>query len=308
MDEQSELKEMEAATLDAANGSETDPRPPTSDPPAGAAYRVRLDLFEGPLDLLLHLIKKNEVVVTDIPVATITEQYLAYLDLLRELSLDIAGEYLVMAATLTLLKSRLLLPGPEPDDDEDADPRADLVRQLLEYQRYREAAAALIERPLLRRDVFTRAASADGVPSDPQAAPPLRVTLWELMEAFRVVLQRARPDPVHRVEAEAVSLRDRIAALLRTLGVARSVTFDSLFGESPTRGFVIVTFLAVLELAKLGAIQAVQEDPLGPILLVLAVENVEDVTIDLLDEYDGVGLAPAAEPTESSDPLKGSDA
>jgi segregation and condensation protein A len=301
MDEEHQVKGMD--TMDIV----PDPRPPTPDPRAAAAgaYRVRLDLFEGPLDLLLHLIKKNEVDVTDIPVATITEQYLAYLDLLRDLSLDIAGEYLVMAATLTLLKSRLLLPSPEPDDDEDVDPRADLVRQLLEYQRYREAAAALVERPLLRRDVFTRAASADGLPPDPQAAPPVRVTLWELLEAFRAVLQRARPDPVHRVEAEAVSLRDRIAGVLRTLGVARSATFDSLFGDAPTRGFVIVTFLAVLELAKLGAIEAVQEESLGAILLVLAVENVEDVTIDRWDEYEGVGQTPAAEPAEKPDPMKG---
>src|SRR5262245_54885743 len=132
-------------------------------------YRVQLDLFEGPLDLLLHLIKKNEVDVTNIPVATITEQYLAYLDLMRELNLDIASEYLVMAATLTLLKSRLLLPAPETEEGEEADPRADLIRQLLEYQRYREAAASLGERPLLRRDVFTREPSAEGVPPDPDA-------------------------------------------------------------------------------------------------------------------------------------------
>ena len=291
-------------------GSETNARSVAPDPGMGAAgpYRVRLDLFEGPLDLLLHLIKKNEVDVTDIPVATITEQYLGYLDLLRELRLDIAGEYLVMAATLTLLKSRLLLPSPEPAEEEEADPRADLVRQLLEYQRYREAAAALIERPLLRRDVFARGASADGVPPDPQAAPTVRVTLWELMEAFRAVLQRARPDPVHRVAAETVSLRDRISALLRTLGVARSATFDSFFGDAPTRAFGIVTFLAVLELAKLGAIAAVQEDPLGPILLVLAVENAEGVTIDLLDEYEGAGRTSTVEAAETSGRSQGSDA
>jgi segregation and condensation protein A len=262
-------------------------------------YRVRLELFEGPLDLLLHLIKKNEVDVTDIPVATITEQYLAYLDLMRDLRLDIAGEYLVMAATLTLLKSRLLLPSPESEEDgEEADPRADLVRQLLEYQRYREAAAALAERPLLRRDVFTRAPGA-AAPDDPDATPPVRATLWELMEALHTVLARARPDPVHQVEAEAVSLRARIDDLLRTLGIARRLTFDSLFGDAPTRGFVIVTFLAVLELVRLGAVEAVQERALGSILIVLAVEDVQDVTIGLLDEYEGTSPAvPAADGDE----------
>jgi segregation and condensation protein A len=257
-------------------------------------YRVQLDLFEGPLDLLLHLIKTNEVDVKDIPVATITEQYLAHLDLMRELNLDIASEYLVMAATLTLIKSRLLLPTPDPEDDEEADPRADLVRQLMEYQRYREAAATLAERPFLRRDVFVRDASADGVPPDPAARLPVRVTLWELMQALSAVLARAQPDPVHQVEAEPVSLRERIGSLLCTLGVARQLTFDSLFGDAPTRSFVIVTFLAVLELAKLGAIEAVQDDVAGPILIVLAVENVADVTVDLLDDYTGLPAGDAA--------------
>src|SRR5262245_37783007 len=153
------------------------------------SYRVRLDLFEGPLDLLLHLIKRNEVDVTDIPVAQITEQYLGYLDLMRELNLDVASEYLVMAATLTLLKSRLLLPAPPGEDDEEADPRADLVRQLLEYQRYREASAALAERPWLRRDVFAREPNAEGLPPDPNEKPAVKVTLFELLEAFRAVLK-----------------------------------------------------------------------------------------------------------------------
>jgi segregation and condensation protein A len=258
----------------------------------GNAYRVRLELFEGPLDLLLHLIKKNEVDVTNIPVATITEQYLAALDLMRDLNLDIAGEYLVMAATLTLLKSRMLLPSPEPEEGEEPDPRADLVRQLLEYQRFREAAQSLGERPLLRRDTFARDTNAEGLPPDPDAAPPVKVTLWELLEAFRTVLKRAQPDPVHEVTLEPISLRQRIGDVLRTLGVARTVTFDSLFGEAPARGFVIVTFLAVLELMKLGAIDAVQETLMGPILIVLAVEDVAGVTIDLLDEYEGNAITP----------------
>jgi segregation and condensation protein A len=261
-------------------------------------YRVRLELFEGPLDLLLHLIKRNEVDVTDIPVAQITEQYLGYLELMRDLSLDVASEYLVMAATLTLLKSRLLLPSPPGEDEEESDPRADLVRQLLEYQRYREAAANLAERPLLRRDVFSREANAEDLAPDPQARPAVKVTLFELLEAFRAVLKRAAPDPVHQVVAEAVSLRERIEGLLRTLSVARTVTFDSLFGDAPRRSFVIVTFLAVLELARLGAIEAVQEEVLGPILIVLAVEDVSQVAIDLMDEYEGHMLpAPGAEPS-----------
>jgi len=261
-------------------------------------YRVRLELFEGPLDLLLHLIKRNEVDVRELPVAQITEQYLGYLDLMRNLNLDIAGEYLVMAATLTLIKSRMLLPTAEPDEGEELDPRADLVRQLLEYQRFREAAESLAERPLLRRDTFTREPSADGLPPEPEGTPRVRVTLWELLEAFRTVLKRAEPDPVHKVEGEAISLRARIDSLLGTLGVARQVTFDSLFGEQPTRGYVIVTFLAVLELMKQHVVEALQDEGLGPILITLTVEDVRTVAIDLLEEYDGTSAAPPAAAVE----------
>jgi len=260
-----------------------------------APYRVRLELFEGPLDLLLHLIKRNEVDVRELPVAQITEQYLGYLDLMRDLNLDIAGEYLVMAATLTLIKSRMLLPSPEPEEGEEADPRADLVRQLLEYQRFREAAESLAERPLLRRDTFTRDPSAEGLPPEPDGAPRIRVTLWELMEAFRAVLKRAEPDPVHQVEAEAISLRSRIDGLLATLGVARRLTFESLFGDQPTRGYVIVTFLAVLELMKQHVVEALQEEILGPIMIILAVDDVRTVAIDLLEEYEG-NAAPRPDP------------
>src|SRR2546428_11200581 len=172
-------------------------------------YRVKLDVFEGPLDLLLHLIKKNEVEIVNIPLATITEQYLAYLEMMRDLRLDVAGEFLVMAATLTLIKSRMLLPPSEDDADEDeADPRAALVQQLLEYQRYREAALELSERPLLRRDVFAREPLTDD-PEIVQSVEPtrLQVTVWELLEALRAVLKRAQPESVHEVVTDRVSLR-----------------------------------------------------------------------------------------------------
>lgn len=258
-----------------------------ADRTGASSYRVRLDLFEGPLDLLLHLIKKNEVDIGDIPVATITDQYLSYVDLMRELNLDIAGEYLVMAATLTLMKSRLLLPSEEPADEEEPDPRADLVRQLLEYQRYREAAHTLASRPLLHRDVFAREGGAPELPPDADEPRPLRVTPWELMEAFRSVLARARPDAVHEVAAEPVSLRERIQSVLRTLSVAKSVEFDSLFDEQASRLQVIVTFLALLELAKLGAIETVQQERFGPIMVVLAVEDISSIQLGLADDYDG---------------------
>jgi segregation and condensation protein A len=249
-------------------------------------YRVKLDVFEGPLDLLLHLIKKNEMEIADIRIAAITEQYLGYLGMMRELNLDIAGEFLVMAATLTLIKSRMLLPATAADEVEEPDPRAELVQQLLEYQRYREAALALAERPLLHRDVFVREPLDDPEVIASGEPPRLKVTVWELLEAFRGVLKRLRPESVHEVLTERVSLRDRARTLLQALGVARCIEFDSLFEDEATRIEIIITFLALLELMKIGAVRATQGEHLGRIVIELAVEDVTAVSFGTLDEYD----------------------
>lgn len=251
-------------------------------------YRVKLDVFEGPLDLLLHLIKKNEVEIVDIPVAKITEQYMSYIEMMRELNLDVAGEYLVMAATLTLIKSRMLLPPSEEDgDEEEADPRADLVRQLLEYQRYREAALALAERPFLQRDVFVREPFADvEAPAEPEL-PRLQVSTWELLAALKAVLQRARPEAVHEVVTERVSMRDRAQVLLDRLMRARVVDFESLFDDASTRLEIVVTFLALLELMKMGGVRAVQADLFGKIVIELATDDPASLHFGLLDDYDG---------------------
>lgn len=281
-----EDSEAERALVDSALPAELR-RSAVPDRMAPGGSRFDVDVFEGPLDLLLHLIKKDEIAIANIPVASITEQYLGYLDMMRELNLDVAGEFLVMAATLVLVKSRMLLPTPETEDGEEIDPRADLVRQLLEYSRYRDAAADLGERPRLQRDVFARAENAEGLAPDPEELPRVKVTLWQLMDAFQRVLKRAEPDPVHEVTAEAVRVRDRIDAVLRVLSVAREVTFDSLFDDGATRTVVIVTFLALLELAKLGAIDAVQAEAFGEIRIVLAVDDVRKVAVDLHDEYEG---------------------
>jgi len=258
----------------------------------GLPYRVHIDVFEGPLDLLLHLIKKNEVSIADVPTSMITEQYMAYLEMMESLSLDVAGEYLVMAATLLLIKSRTLLPADEEEDEPEADdPRVDLMRQLLEYQRYREAALALGERPLLNRDVFAREPLKRLDPNDPAVqpppgGPPLKVNVWQLLDAMRAVLERARPEPVHEVHSEPVSLRDRTRVLLGRLGQQRSLRFDSLFDERSTRLQIIVTFLALLELMKMGAVAVIQDEHFGPILIELAVDDVSQVQLDDLDEYD----------------------
>jgi len=261
---------------------------------ASGSYRVNLPVFEGPLDLLLHLIKKNEVEIVDIPVASITEQYLAYLEAMRDLNLDIAGEFLVMAATLTLIKSRMLLPPSEEEEEEEADPRADLVRQLLEYQRYREAALALAERPLLHRDVFAREPVMDAEPVEGELLR-LKVTPWELLDAFRNVLKRARPESVHEVVVEQISLRDRVRTLLQALSVARSVDFESLFADDATRFEIIITFLAMLELMKMGAARAIQEERYGRIVIELAVEDVSTVSLESVDEYERTAAEPGGE-------------
>jgi segregation and condensation protein A len=234
------------------------------------SYRVKLNVFEGPLDLLLHLVKKNEVDLSDIPVATITDQYLAYLDLLQQLDLDVAGEYLVMAATLLHVKSRLLLPAEEAAEDEEGeDPRAELVRQLLEYQRFREAAETLNHRAVLERDVFARPPLRDEVDAEPDIV--YDVSLGDLLDALQDVLKRAAPEAVHQVILEQVSLREQLCFILDVLRERTEVLFTDLFPTGTTRLQMLVTFLALLELVRMRMVQVQQEERFGPITLALSV-------------------------------------
>jgi len=231
------------------------------------SYRVKLEVFEGPLDLLLHLIKKDEVDIYDIPVARITDQYLQYLELMEEMNLDVAGEYLVMAATLTHVKSRMLLPPAEADAEEpDEDPRADLVQQLLEYQRYRDAALALGDRPLLMRDVFRREPEIRA--RDEGEGVRLRdVSLAELLEAFREVLERSLRESFHEIVSEEISVAECVEVILRRLAMDGPLRFRDLFAGAPTRRRLVATFLALLELVKTHALRARQEEECGEILL-----------------------------------------
>ena len=227
---------------------------------------VQLEIFEGPLDLLLHLIKKNEVSISDIPIATITEQYLATLELMQSFNLDVAGEFLVMAATLIHIKSRMLLPSgdDESDEDEGVDPRDELVRRLMEYQRFKEAAEQLQGREILSRDVFSRSAA----PSEEIEPPGFRnVSVFELLTALQRVLERLPKDAVHEVTLEKISVREKMTLLLDTLRVHGRVLFESLFAEGKTRMEVVVTFLAMLELVKVRAIRITQEELGGPIVV-----------------------------------------
>jgi segregation and condensation protein A len=227
-----------------------------------SAYAVKLPAFEGPLDLLLHLIRQNEMDITDIPIALIGQQYLAYIELMRELNIDVAAEYLVMAATLALIKSRMLLPPEESEEEgEEIDPRSELVARLLEYQRFKEAAETLSRRRLLGRDIF----EAHGPVPDPipDADREIEVGLFELIEAFRRVLEDARDgDTLHAVETENVTVRERMIHVMEVLEQVENIEFMEIFksrsGAAPSVPLVVATFLAMLELARLTALMIYQ--------------------------------------------------
>jgi segregation and condensation protein A len=252
--------------------------------------KVQLDIFEGPLDLLLHLIKKNEVSITDIPIATITEQYLATLELMQTLNLDVAGEFLVMAATLVHIKSRMLLPADEEEADEEdgEDPRSELVRRLLEYQRYKDAAAELEQREVLTRDVFVRAAP----PTEEAGLREFReISVFELLGALKRVIDRLPQDIVHEVTLEKITVRQKMTMLLDHLRNHGKLFFDSLFTEVKSRLEIIVTFLAMLELVKVRAIRVFQDEPGGQIIIEPSAgmdEAAQQVVFDEVEEnHDG---------------------
>lgn len=252
------------------------------------AYRVELPVFEGPLDLLLHLIQQHELDIFDIPIAFITQKYVEYLTLMGDLNIDVASEYLVMAATLTHIKSKMLLP-PSPDEEEDEedielDPRAELVRRLLEYQKYKQAAEQLGERSILGRDVFMRGAPA---PSIEGPAPLAPVGLFKLLDAFQSVLKRVKQTADHQIDVDRFSISDRINELSDILRERRRVEFEELFSRDQTRGDLIVTFLALLEMTRIRLIRLMQSGPLAPISIELAVSDGAD------EEEPGAGLEAA---------------
>lgn len=228
-------------------------------------YKVKLEnVFEGPMDLLIHLIKKNEVDIYDIPIALITRQYLEYLEWLKRMNIDFAGEFLLMAATLAHIKSRTLLPSHGSDEDED--PRLEIARPLLEYLQMKQAAEELAQRQLLGEDTFAR---LETVPEDwaDRGEETIHVGLFELIDAFQKILENITPD--HRVDltTERISVKDRITEIVDVLEAKGSITFSELFGPESDKGEVIVTFLAVLEMVKLCLIRVAQHLPSGIIRL-----------------------------------------
>ncbi len=228
----------------------------------GTPYKVKLDVFEGPLDLLLYLIRKNQIDIYDIPIAEITQQYLDMLDLMRALNLDVAGEFLVMAATLTHIKSKMLLPvsqNGEVEEDEE-DPRKELVDRLLEYERYKEAAKSLEGSDILDRDVFTRTATEDEQDGE------LELSLFELIEALQQVLRKSPHELIHEITLERISIEEKITEILERLDTSGGeVEFVSLFTGEVIKEVVIITFLAVLELVKMRMIKVYQRKAFHPI-------------------------------------------
>jgi segregation and condensation protein A len=221
-------------------------------------YEVRLEnIFEGPMDLLVYLIQKNEVDVYDIPIALITDQYLGYIELMKALNIDVAGDFILMAATLTQIKSRMLLPAAPADDPEAEDPRMEITRPLLEYLRMKSAADALAQRHLLGQDIFLREPVADDVDAEPEDIP-LKLGLLDLIDAFQRVLDTL--PGTHRLDFsdEGISVKDRITELIDQLETHGAITFDQLFSDRPTKGEIIVTFMAILEMARIGLIEISQ--------------------------------------------------
>jgi segregation and condensation protein A len=237
-------------------------------------YSVHLDKFDGPMDLLLHLIRKNELDVCDIQIAVITRQYLDYIKLMKDLNLEVAGDFLVMAATLLQIKSRMLLPVDEPEEgeEEEGDPRAELIRRLLEYQQYKEAGMVIGARALLGREVFVRTAVDPALTAARSEEGPMEVSLFELVDAFRALLERIPAEHFHDVAAaETFSIADCINEILSLLQERDTVQFDDLVRDEFTRERVIVTFLALLELCRLKLIRIFQNSHEGSIWFVPAV-------------------------------------
>jgi segregation and condensation protein A len=229
-------------------------------------YPVKLANFEGPLDLLLHLIRKHEINIYDIPIVLVTRQYLEYIDLMQELNLDVAGDFLVMAATLIHIKSRTLLPRTDPtQEDPDEDPREALMRRLLEHQKYKAAAELLHERETLRSAQWTRPDGPITEIAGEAPEPEVEVDLFSLISAFRAVVERARHRPKVYLPAEQIPIEDRIEQLLTRLSETEACGFEDLFADVQTRPGLIVTFLALLEMIRLKLVRVFQAGAVGPI-------------------------------------------
>lgn len=233
------------------------------------SYSVKLPAFEGPLDLLLHLIRENKIDIYDIPIALITHQYLEYIEIMKELNLDIAGEFIVMAATLIHIKSRMLLPVDEDvPEEEREDPRFELVQRLLEYQAFKEASLALREREMEWSNVFTRTHEMEDV--DTEASGELNLfdlSLFDLIAAFKRILEKTPPETI-TITRETLTVKDRVAHILEKIENTDAIRFEELFDENRSRPRLIVTFIALLEVLRLGLVRVFQERDFGTIWII----------------------------------------
>lgn len=244
------------------------------------ALEVILEAFEGPLDLLLYLIRRQNLDILDIPIAEITRQYMEYIDLMKEMRLELAAEYLVMAAMLAEIKSRMLLPRPPLEEGEEADPRAELIRRLQEYERYKTAAEDIDALPRIGRDVYP--AAAEVMERKVVRLVP-EVTMKELLLAFKDVLHRAEMFTHHHVQMEPLSVRQRMSDVLASLQAEEFREFTNLFTPQEGRRGVVVTFMALLELIKQSLIELVQAEPFGPIHVKAATAAEGDVDLSTVE-------------------------
>ena len=229
------------------------------------ALEVFLDAFEGPLDLLLYLIRRQNLDILDIPIAEITRQYTGYIEMMQGLRLELAAEYLVMAAILAEIKSRMLLPRPEPEvDDDEGDPRAELIRRLQEYERFKQAADDLDALPRLERDIVIASA---GVAEQRRVQVPPEVDLREVLLALKDVLTRAELFAQHHIQGEPLSVRERMSRIVQRLKSTEFIEFEQLFDLTEGRSGVVVTFLALLELLREHLVDLVQQELFGSIYL-----------------------------------------
>jgi segregation and condensation protein A len=241
-------------------------------------YQVRIENFEGPLDLLLHLIKKNEINIYDIPIHLIAQQYLVYIEAMNDLNLNVAGEFLVMAATLLQIKSKMLLPVEEAVEDEadGPDPREELVRRLLEYKTFKEAARQLDNQERMWRDIYSRTPSPPENDTEVDDQMLHNVGLFDLVDALQGILNRNPGEKLIEIIPDNLTVRDRMNVILETLEGQESVNFVSLFEASCHRMVIIVTFLALLELIRLRTARVFQVESFGPILVSRAFSLVPD--------------------------------
>ncbi len=227
-------------------------------------FKTKLEVFEGPLDLLLHLIKINEVEISDIPIATITDQYLEYLDLMRALDINVAGDFLVMASTLMHIKSKMLLPKQEDDLVEIEDPREEIVRSLTEYMQLKDAANELTSRDVLYRDVFKRGIEIKRGEED---IATTKVTLYDLMDAFKKVIRKKHPGIVLKFSAESWSVKKKMIEIIRILKEKKNLLLGDLFSTMESVSEMIATFLALLELVRTGFVNVFQGKESSDIML-----------------------------------------